>query len=215
LPVLVFLFILKTLMRPKVVLGLVLLALVFVAAAWLLKPRKENPPPPATAAAVPATSEVVNAAPPPLPLPAPATPPPHVLTDEERQDAIDAEVSRLQDWSRNDDPQSLSNILADLTSPEKDIREAAIEAAKQFGSTNAIPALKAAAMNSTDTDEQIELLQAANFLSLPSLSFTPPTPEQVQAAQQLREQRQAQRQAQTQQNQNQSAPPASQQNGPN
>ena len=196
-------------MRPKVVFGLVVLLLAFIAAAFLLKSRKENPVPPTTE--TPATSEVVNASPPPMPLSQP-TAPPHVLTDEERQSAIDAEVSRLQDWSMNDDPASLSNILADLTSPEKDIREAAIEAAKQFGSTNAIPALKTAAVNSTNTDEQIEMLQAAEFLTLPSISdLPPPTPEQREA---LKE-KQAQRRAQAQQNQNQTAPPASAQTGPN
>ena len=197
-------------MRPKVVLGIVLLALLASAALLLLKHSDGNKPsvPVAVAPAAPAPSpEAAN--PPPLPLPAPTPPAPHVWTDDERQ----AEIDHLQEWSRNDDPQSLSNILADLTHSDKEVREAAIEAAKQFGSTNAIPALKAAALNSTDTDEQIELLQAANFLSLPSLTFTPPTPEQVQAAQQLRAQRQAQRQAQTQQNQ--AAPPASSPNGPN
>ena len=34
----------------------------------------------------------------------------------------------------NDDPTSLSNILADLPNSEKEIREAAIDAAKHFGS---------------------------------------------------------------------------------
>jgi len=102
------------------------------------------------------------------------------------------------DWSRNNDPQSLSNILADLSSPQKDVREAAIEAAKQFGSTNAIPALKAAAMSATDTDEQIEMLQAANFLSLPSISSIQLTPDQIAAGQQRVAKMQAQRQARMQ-----------------
>jgi HEAT repeat protein len=79
----------------------------------------------------------------------------------------------------NDDPASLSNILADLTNPEKEIRDAAIEAAKQFGSTNAIPTLKAVAANTTDTEEQIALLEAANFLSLPPVDFSQPTPPQT------------------------------------
>ena len=51
---------------------------------------------------------------------------------------------RLQDWSMNDDAESLNHIVAGLTSPEKEIREAAIEATKQFGSADAISALKAA-----------------------------------------------------------------------
>ncbi len=45
----------------------------------------------------------------------------------------------------NDDAESLNHIVAGPTSPEKEIREAAIEATKQSASTNAISALKAAA----------------------------------------------------------------------
>jgi hypothetical protein len=116
----------------------------------------------------------------------------------------------------NDDPASLSNILADLTNPEKEIRDAAIEAAKQFGSTNAIPTLKAVAANTADTEEQIALLEAANFLSLPSMTFggsgtgTPKTPEQIQADAQRKAEREARRQAQMQKrapNQNSPAAP--------
>lgn len=201
-------------MRPKVVLTLIACALAVISAALILKPRKENAVPPPPVAEAPATSEVVNASPPPAPAPLPVTPPPqpaHVMTDDERQSAIDAEVGRLQDWSMNNDPASLSNILLDLTNSEKDVRDAAIEATKQFDSTNAIPTLKAVAMNTTDTDEQIALLEAVKFLELPPLTFSPPTPEQIQAQQQ----RQAARQAQMQQNQNQAAPPAAPQTGNN
>lgn len=106
----------------------------------------------------------------------------------------------------NNDAQSLSNILADLTSPEKEIREAAIEAAKQFESTNAIPALKAAAANAEDNQEAIAMLEAADWLALPSVDFAATqanynrgdqqqlTPEQMQARQQDRARAQARRQ---------------------
>ncbi len=192
-------------MRPKIVFGLILSALLAFGVLLLLKQQARNKPAPPVEVAPPAPApEVAN--PPPLPaVPPPVAQAPHVWTDDERQ----AEIDRLQDWSRNDDPQSLSNILMDLTSSEKEVREAAIEAAKQFGSTNAIPALKAAAVNSTDTDEQIEMLQAANFLALPPLSLSPPTPEQIQAAKQRQAQRAAQRQAQMQQNQWQGQNPPS------
>lgn len=197
-------------MRPKIVFGLILSALLAFGALLLFKQQARNKPAPPVEVAPPAPApEAAN--PPPLPaVPPPVAQAPHVWTDDERQ----AEIDRLQDWSRNDDPQSLSNILMDLTSSEKEVREAAIEAAKQFGSTNAIPALKAAAVNSTDTDEQIEMLQAANFLALPPLSLSPPTPEQIQAAKQRQAQRAAQRQAQMQQNQGQGQnPPSSPQQG--
>jgi hypothetical protein len=204
-------------MRPKIVLGLVLFAALFIGVAFLMKHSGQTKVP--VALTTPPAPQAESASPPPMPAPLPATPPPKPLTDEERQAAIDAEVGHLQDWSMNDDPASLSNILADLASPEKEIREAAIEAAKQFGSTNAIPALKTAAVNSTNTDEQIEMLQAAEFLTLPSIRDLPPlTPEQKQALQEKQAQRAAQTQSRMQQQQgqqNQSTPPTTPSTGQN
>jgi colicin import membrane protein len=205
-------------MRPKFVLALLVSALLVIGLAVFLKPHRENaaPPPVEAAPAQPASPAVAaNVVPPPLPLPAPVAPAPRVLTEEERQAASQAEIDRLQEWERNDDPQSLSNILADLTNSEKQVREAAIEATKQFGSTNAIPALKAAALSSPDAQEQIDLLEAANFLTLtpasdPSLQ-APKTPEEAQSAAEQRardlahQQARAQAQAQAQQP---NAPPA-------
>jgi hypothetical protein len=192
---------------------MLLLVLLVLGAAFLLKQHLGNvapsPVPP------PASNVVASVAPPPAPAPVPAAPvSTNALTPEQRQAAIDAETDRLQQWSMDNDPASLSNILADLTNPEKEIRDAAIEAAKQFGSTNAIPTLKAVAANTTDTEEQIALLEAANFLSLPSVNWggstTPKTPEQIQAATQRRAERDARRQAQMQKrapNQNSPAAP--------
>jgi hypothetical protein len=200
-------------MRPKFVFALSLLALLVLGAVFLLKQHWGNAttPPPANESATPAP--VASVAPPPAPIPA-APAATNAPTPEQRQAAIDTETDRLQEWSMSDDPASLSNILADLTNPEKEIREAAIEAAKQFGSSNAIPTLKAVAANTTDTEEQIALLEAANFLSLPSMTFggpaTPQTPEQIQAVAQRRAESKARRQAQMQNragNQNPQSPP--------
>ena len=133
------------------------------------------------------------------PAPVPAAPPARPLTEEQRQGVVDAEVERLQQLSMKDDPASLSNILADLTNPEKEVRDAAIEAAKEFGSSNAIPTLKAVAMNTADTEEQIALLEAASFLAVPEMDFNTPapvrTPEQIQA----RNERDARRRSKMQQ----------------
>ena len=171
-------------MRPKIVFALLLLALLVLGAVFLLKQHWGNAatPPPVNESVTPAP--VASVAPPPAPVPA-APAATNAPTPEQREAAIDAETDRLQEWSMSDDPASLSNILADLTNPEKEIREAAIEAAKQFDSTNAIPTLKAVAANTTDTEEQIDLLEAANFLSLPTLALgTKPaqTMEQMKAA---------------------------------
>jgi hypothetical protein len=167
-------------MRPKFIFAMLLLALLVLGAAFLFKQHWGNTaaPPPVNESVT--SAPVVGAVPPSAPVSVPIAPvSTNVLTPEQREAAIDAETDRLQQWSMSDDPASLSNILADLTNPEKEIREAAIEATKQFGSTNAIPALKAVAANTTDTEEQIALLEAANFLSLPPIDFSQPTPPET------------------------------------
>jgi len=181
-------------MRPKFILGLLSLVLLILCAALFLKQHVGNVSAPAPASpeiAIPAPAEAANLAaslpPPPAALPpVPAAPAAaNALTDEQRQAAIEAETDRLRQWSLNDDSASLSNILTDLTNPEKEIRDVAIDAAREFGSTNAIPVLKAVAASTADTEEQIALLEAAHALSLPSLDFSgpavPPSPEQFQA----------------------------------
>jgi cytoskeletal protein RodZ len=133
-------------MRPKFIFALLLLALLVLGAAFLFKQHRGNPATPPSVNESVTSVPVVSAAPPSAPAPVPAAPvSTNVLTPEQRQTAIDAETDRLQQWSMNDDPASLSNILADLTNPEK------------------------------DTEEQIALLEAANFLSLPPVDFSQPT----------------------------------------
>jgi len=179
-------------MRVKFIAALLLATLLVLGAGWFLKRRLAPAPvPPAmTFAPVPTvvSTSIVPATPAPQPAPVAVAPTPvPPPTAEEHQAAVDAEVDRLQQWSMNDDPQSLSNILADLYNPEKEIRAAAVEATKQFGSSNAIPVLKAAANNIEDAQEKIVYLEAADFLSLPSISsgqnLPPRSLEQMQAAQ--------------------------------
>ena len=118
----------------------------------------------------------------------------------------------MTDWQTSEDPQALSHILADLYSPEKEIRDAAIDAAEQIHNTNAIPVLKSIAMTNDDTDEQMALLQAANFIATPLGALSggaPLTPQQIQAAQQRHAQELARQQAQMQGQQPNAAPPQS------
>jgi hypothetical protein len=115
------------------------------------------------------------------------------LTLEERV----AQIDQLDEWSRNNDKQSLSNIVSRLTSPDKEVRAAAIEATKQFGSAEAIPSLKAASESVESLQEKIDYLEAIEFLSLPGMEVTPTTPEE---AAKNRARIEAYRQAQTQKN---------------
>jgi HEAT repeat protein len=110
---------------------------------------------------------------------------------------MDAEIARLDALSMSEDPANLPVILEGLASPEREVREAARDAAREFGDTNAIPALMTAAEAADDIEEKIDFLEAAEFLSNPVMSFAegpPRTAEQIQADEQRRLQREARRQ---------------------
>ncbi len=205
-------------MSSKFLFGILLPAILVIGLAIVLRPNFSRTAQRAVpAVTAPAPKPAVNNLPPPPALPAVAAPAPPPMTEEERQEAIDKEIDRLSDLQTSRDPQALSNILADLYSPEKDIRMAAIDATEQVHNTNAIPVLKSIAMTNDDPDEQMALLDAANFIATPEGDFgggAPLTPRQIQAAQQRRAQDVARRQAQAQgggpgHGQNAGGPPAS------
>jgi hypothetical protein len=84
--------------------------------------------------------------------------------------AVEKRIAELQDLGTLDDPASLKAILAELANPDPEIRKAALDAAIQFSSRDAIPALAEAAARATDAEEKKELLEAIEFLKLPSLT---------------------------------------------
>jgi hypothetical protein len=194
-------------MRPKFAIAILLVAGIFIGGAIYLKRHFASAAPPVAPEAVaapapepPQKNAVADL--PPLPPPAPVPTPAAALSPEQQLAAQNAEIERLRVAGLSDDPADLQIILADLNSPEKEIREAALNAAKQFGSTNAIPALLTAATNAVDPKEKIELTEAADFIALPSITFNtnavPLTPEQIQTQQQKTAKMRAERQAQLQ-----------------
>ena len=92
--------------------------------------------------------------------------------EEKHQAYVEARVLELQDLAMEEDNESLNIILSELTSPDEDIRKAAVEAAVQFGSRDAIPALTVAGQQLDDTDERKAIKEAIEFLKLPHLGET-------------------------------------------
>ena len=189
-------------MKSPLVLGMLFAGGLVLAGAFFLKSRWMETQPP------PATRETANAGPslaPPeaeaiaSPPRATSIPTNSVAAPESPSEAVQAEVERLEQLGLKDDSSSLSDILQALTSSEPEIRQAAREAARQFGSTNAIPALKAAAESAPDLKEKIDFLETADFLALPPANFdgvpVSLTPEQQQAEEQKQARRQLRKQA--------------------
>ncbi|HMJ24877.1 MAG TPA: HEAT repeat domain-containing protein [Pyrinomonadaceae bacterium] len=90
---------------------------------------------------------------------------------EARQEAYVAEkVAQLGDLAMENDSASLDTILAELTNRDSEIRKAALEAAIQFGSRDAIPKLADVALQTDDAQEKAAIAEAIEFLKLPSPS---------------------------------------------
>ena len=92
-------------------------------------------------------------------------------TPEAKEEAyVAGRVVELQDLGMEDDPASLETILSELNNRNPSIREAAVQAAVQFGSRDAIPRLQDAAAKADDPEEKADILEAIEFLKLPTLS---------------------------------------------
>lgn len=81
---------------------------------------------------------------------------------------VKAKIDRLKNLQFEDDAASLAEILAELRNPNPEIRHEAIEATCQFQSRSAIPVLEALASETADPAEKKKLLDAAEFLKLPT-----------------------------------------------
>ena len=174
-------------MRPKIVITVLLVGIAGIAAIFWLKhaatPAQPAPP-------VIASQEVAPAVRPVPSITSNATPAQPVVTfanapvektisrpaadtnalAEAHEAMVQAEVDKLTELQANDDAASLHAILADLTNSDKEIRAAAVESTIQFGSRDAIPVLQDLAARTTDPGEKKDLLDAADFLALPTLS---------------------------------------------
>lgn len=172
------------LMRPAFILTIVLAVAVLIGIAALVR-RSSNlaASPPAVVetsspAAPGANSDLSNPAPAevassPAAAAAPAkdgaaeVPAPGAANHSEY---VKTRIAQLQDLSMENDAASLNTILSELNNRDPEIRSAAVEAAIQFGSRDAIPALMEAATHTDDPQEKKEMIDAAEFLKLPSLT---------------------------------------------
>jgi hypothetical protein len=163
-------------MRPQVVIAVLLVAVVAVVGIYFLK--KSPTPSPAETVAIETTAPPAPESEPPKPV-QPANPPapagvaavPVTSTSQAAQDpaAIRATVKQLETLQWNDDPASLQAILTELTNSSPVVRHLAIEATIQFRDRAAIPVLRDLAARTENPAEKKELLDAADFMALPTL----------------------------------------------
>ncbi len=81
--------------------------------------------------------------------------------------SIDERIGILEELSRSRNPSDLTSILIDLKNPEPIIRRAAVRAAVDFGSPEAVPELQNELAAADDPEEKTSLQRAIEFLQLP------------------------------------------------
>jgi hypothetical protein len=164
-------------MRPKILVAVLSMTVILLTLLSILKPGGETSQGPARGAVPPSTGQTDQAR------PADATPPvseqPRVLStnlpagDSDQQsdaEVVSRRIEELRDLSANDDTSSLMNILSDLENTNTVIRDAALQAAIQFASRDAIPTLQQVAARTEDAAYRKALADAADYLRLPSVS---------------------------------------------
>lgn len=81
-------------------------------------------------------------------------------------------TTELENLGMTDDPNSLAEIESEFDNRDPRIQEAAVAAAVQFGSRDAIPALQDAYRHFDDPEQKINIQKAIDFLELPPLGET-------------------------------------------
>ena len=90
--------------------------------------------------------------------------------DEVNAQKIRKRIAELNDLAMSNDTNSLNTILSELNNSDKEIRKGALEAVIQFADRAAIPRLQEIADRTEDNTEKTALLEAIDYLKLPSLT---------------------------------------------
>jgi hypothetical protein len=167
-------------MRPKIVLLTLLAAFLVLGAIALVRGLAGKNTPDATGSAPAAqvaagpTSAATNDSSTPVAEAVPSA----VVSDEMRAAVIDKEIDDIQslpaqaDGSNN--PVIIATLVQKLLRPEAPLHHAALEALKQLGDTNAIPPMQQAAAAMTDAREKVAVLDAIDYLNLPTITQNVP-----------------------------------------
>jgi hypothetical protein len=166
-------------MRPKIVIGFVVLPIIIVLLAIFIKLKAEKPvvvsnnisTPIATNSDVQPVVNNTSFANTTIQMPDLSSPaaPTNELSPEEKQNQINSEIDRLNSAYVVRDEASRALIISDLTNSDPQVRTAALEAAKQLGDRSLVPILQDLATNTADYEEHHAVLAAADFLSLPTM----------------------------------------------
>jgi hypothetical protein len=83
---------------------------------------------------------------------------------------IQARIAELEELARKENGSSLEILLSEVRNPEKEIRQAALDAITQSGNRDAIPRLVELASQVEDMEDKRVITEAADFLKLPTIT---------------------------------------------
>jgi hypothetical protein len=95
---------------------------------------------------------------------------PSAMSDAEREQFVHQRTMELNALAMKNDPVSRDAILDEMQNPDKAIRKAALEASIQFGDCSVVPRLQEIAAQTEDTAEKAAILEAIDYINLPSLT---------------------------------------------
>lgn len=95
-------------------------------------------------------------------------------SDHGLNDPAAEKVAQLTDLAMSSDPASLKTIVSELNDGNAQVRRAAVAATVQFGSADAIPALRNQLSLTDDPREKAAIQDAIDFLQLPAADSLQP-----------------------------------------
>jgi hypothetical protein len=100
------------------------------------------------------------------------------VTEQLRAAEVEKEVNQIQDLQGEADgtnnPIIITALLDKLSHPEAEVRKAVLDALKQLNDTNAVPGLEQAAENIKDPREKVAVMDAIDYIKLPSATENVP-----------------------------------------
>ena len=163
-------------MRPKLVLTVFLLGMAILSVAllfWMLKPVGDSQSAPEPA---PAVAEAV-VQPPTNPQPAQVTSLVALTPEEEVEERVQKGLAEIRNalLAGTDDPNGLFKVLDKITSPDADVRKAAIEAVRHLDNRAALPRLKEALPHLEDPEDRVAVLETIKYIEIPDSTEEPVT----------------------------------------
>jgi hypothetical protein len=162
-------------MRPKVVATVLIVAFTLLAALFLIPKFFRPPSSPLAAENAGGPAVLPNSSPtndpseaphrPVISPPVPAAPP-----DPAQAKYVSDRVTELEKLAMRNDSAARDEILSELQNSNRTVRHAALEAAIQFGDRSVVPRLQEVAAQTEDSAEKSEILEAIDYINLPSLT---------------------------------------------